>query len=179
MGTIVSNVLLYCGCDFREDRITHRMFYCFPSFTHDVIYHAQLHGTLNATVSELASHIEEWAFSADSVLIQLLTVTVVSFCIVPSSTPLELCPNEAIDITGPGFTLSNGVLVAIGIASVLLIGLVLGTVFTLVYIRKQRKAKKPELDKDMLRKMYEVYDSLQELSTVSYSFSYAGPNSSS
>ena len=86
--------LLCCGYDFREDRITDRVFQCFPSSPLSVTYHAQLHGTLNANATDLFAAIQEWVSPSVTIPIQLLPLTVSSVCAVISSIPLEHCPGE-------------------------------------------------------------------------------------
>ena len=91
---IVNNVASRCGCDFTEDRITHRVFQCFPSSSNTVTYHAQLHGILQANVSYLLTALEEWATSVNTIAVQFLPLSVESFCTVFSNSPLELCPGD-------------------------------------------------------------------------------------
>lgn len=70
---IVENVGRTCDCTFTEDRITDQMFRCFRSSREAVTYRARLHGTGEATVTELLQDIEAWV-QAGPVNIQLLTV---------------------------------------------------------------------------------------------------------
>lgn len=91
---IIDNVVPRCGCDFTEDRITERVFQCFPSSPHTVTYHAQLHGTLQAPVPQLLTALQEWASSVNTIAVQFLPLSVESFCAVPSSSPLEQCPGD-------------------------------------------------------------------------------------
>ena len=88
---MVENILPHCGCDFREDRITDRVFQCFPSSPQSVTYHAQLHGTLNANASELIRDIEDWVSTGVTVSIQLLPLIVSSVCAVSPHAPIQQC----------------------------------------------------------------------------------------
>lgn len=93
---IVDNVVQRCGCNFREDRVTDRVFQCFQSSPHTVTYHAQLHGTLQANVSQLLTAMQEWFSSVDTIAVQFLPLSVESFCTVTSSSPMERCPDDVI-----------------------------------------------------------------------------------
>lgn len=95
MEAIIDNVVPRCGCDFREDRITDRVFQCFPSSPQAVTYHAQLHGTLRANVTQLVTAVEEWVSSVDIIAVQFLPLSVESFCEVASSSSLVECPSGA------------------------------------------------------------------------------------
>ena len=48
-----------CGCDFTSDRLTDSVFLCSSSSPNSVTYQAQLHGTPQANVYELADIIQE------------------------------------------------------------------------------------------------------------------------
>lgn len=98
VDAIVDNMAARCGCSFTEDRITHRVFQCFPSSPDTVTYHALLHGTLQANVSYLLTVLQEWASSVNTVAVQFLPLSVESFCTVTSSSPVELCPGDVIPL---------------------------------------------------------------------------------
>ncbi len=89
MEAVVKNVAFRCGCDFREDRLTDRVFLCFPSSPQSVTYHAQLHGTLNANVTELFTAIQEWVSTGVTIPVQFLPVTISSVSEVSSSSPFS------------------------------------------------------------------------------------------
>ena len=88
-----------CDCDFTDTFITDRVFQCFPSSPHAVTYHAQLHSALNNSVSRLVAYLQEWASSGVSIPVQFLPLAVDNFCLVPSSTPVEHCPDNMMSIT--------------------------------------------------------------------------------
>ena len=92
-----------CGCNFREDRIIDGVFYCFSSSPQSVIYHAQLHGTRNANITELTVVLEDWVSFGVTIPVRFLPLTVSSMCAVSSSSPLEHCP-ESTDETTTGYT---------------------------------------------------------------------------
>ena len=98
---IVAAVTTRCGCDFTEDRMTDRVFQCFPSSPQAVTYHAQLHGTLRATVPQLGAVLQEWASTVHTLPVQFLPLSVHSFCTLTSSSPLPRCPSDAITMTMP------------------------------------------------------------------------------
>lgn len=119
LEAIIDNVVPRCGCDLRPDRITDRVFQCFPSSPQTITYHAQLHGTLQANVSQLLTALREWALSVETVAVQFLPLSVESFCAVASSSPLEECPND--ETTGsltPSTLLPSVVIAVSGSAAV-------------------------------------------------------------
>ena len=88
-----------CGCGFTESHITERTFHCFPSFPQSVTYHGQLCGTQDNDAVELVSDIQEWVSSDVSIPIQFISLSVEEFCAVASSTAVEQCPRDDIDVT--------------------------------------------------------------------------------
>lgn len=91
ISPIIDNIDRACGCDFGDDRIERPVFHCFPDSPDSVIYHAQLHGTLNANVFELFSILQEWASSEATISVNFLLLSVESFCEVGRD-PVEFCP---------------------------------------------------------------------------------------
>ncbi len=131
MEAITVNVDSRCGCEFREDYITDRVFQCFPSSPHTVTYHAQLHGTLQANVSQLSTALQEWASSVGTVAVQFLPLSVESFCAVTSSSPLEQCPTDA---TTPSVDTSAQFSVIVAVSVVVVALVVCGITIAVVVI---------------------------------------------
>ncbi len=129
VDALVGNVMPHCGCDFREDRLTERVFQCSPSSPQSVTYHAQLHGTLNANVTELFTAIEEWVSTGVTIPVQFLPVTISSVSEVSSSNPssTQLISTTTEETSTPEAT-SNYIIVAVSAAIVLAIVVVVAVV---------------------------------------------------
>ena len=69
-----------CGCDFTADQLTDRVFLCPPSSPQSVTYQVQLHGTLQAPVTDLITLMEEWASSVVTIPVQFLPLIVDGGC---------------------------------------------------------------------------------------------------
>ena len=75
-----------CGCDINSDHLTDSVFLCTSSSPNSVTYQAQLHGTLQANVYQLAEIIqEEFYTKRKSVRIHFSVLPVVEYCIVPAN----------------------------------------------------------------------------------------------
>ncbi len=151
---LVENVNDRCECAFSEDRITNGVFQCFPSSPRSVTYHAQLHGTLNANITELFTILKEWLSSGATIPVQLLPLTVSSVCAV-SSTPLEHCPDDVVVVTEapttpttplPLITIVAGGGVVVFLAIVILIIVVI-IIAGLVKLKHSRRANKMDLSR--------------------------------
>lgn len=143
MDAIVESIVPLCGCDFREDRITDRVFQCFSSSPQSVTYHAQLHGTLNANVSELIGDIEDWVSTGVTIPVQLLPLKVSSVCVVSSSIPVDHCPGEA--TTGPPTTESSTLVIAVSVSIGAMVAFAIAITVTLavcLHHHRQSKVKK-------------------------------------
>ena len=94
-----------CACAFTADRLTDRVFLCHPSSPQSVTYHAQLHGTLQAPVTDLITMMEEWASSGDNIPVQFLFLKLDGACSSITSSTVEC---EVTESTGmEEMTLSN------------------------------------------------------------------------
>ena len=132
MDSLVGHVASRCGCGFTEDRITDSVFQCFSSSPQSVTYHAQLHSTLSANVSELFNVLEKWVLSGVIIPVQFLPLTVTSVCAV-DSTPLEDCPNDDVILSTPEpspssvplTTIIAGVAVLVFVVLTVLLGIIL------------------------------------------------------
>ena len=90
---IVKFMAVRCTCDFTADRLTDRVFLCHPSSPQSVTYQAQLHGTLQAPVTDLITMMEEWASSGDTIPVQFLPLKLEGVCASFDSTIVE-CREE-------------------------------------------------------------------------------------
>jgi hypothetical protein len=96
---IVDNVGSRCGCVFTSDNITNRVFQCFPDSPETITYHALLHGD---NIPQLITALQEWTDPVKSprIPVQLLPLSVESFCMVDSTSPTEKCTSDATPVAG-------------------------------------------------------------------------------
>ena len=87
-----------CACDFTADRLTDRVFLCHPSSPQSVTYQAQLHGTLQAPVTDLITLIEEWASSGDTIPVQFLPLKLDGACASLRSSTVECEVTESTEM---------------------------------------------------------------------------------
>ena len=157
MSAIEDNVASRCGCDFREDRITNRVFRCFPSSPQFVTYHAQLHSTHNANASELISILQDWASAGATFPVQLLPLTVSSVCEV-GAMPLEHCPGEALTTMPAHHTLTPApslatpplitIIAGTGVVVFLIITIVIAMIIIVaMVVRSRRSNSKRDLNR--------------------------------
>ena len=104
---IVQFVATNCDCDFTADRLRDRVFLCHPSSPQSITYQAQLHGTLQAPVSDLITMIQEWSSSGGTIPVQLLPLTLNGACMYSSSYTVEC---EATEPTQMADKSSTGIL---------------------------------------------------------------------
>lgn len=137
---VVDNMAPRCGCAFTEDRITDRIFHCFPSSPHTVTYRARLHGTREATVTELIQYIEEWVQEGTAFPVQLQLLTVDSTCDVrvSSFTESECRAGHTGDDDTP--TLLPGAVV--GTMAVLIFATVIAATLVVVLIAAARRRRR-------------------------------------
>ena len=83
-----------CGCDFTADRLTDRVFLCPPSSPQSVTYQVELHGTLQAPVTDLLTMMEEWASSGVTIPVQFLPLIVDGGCASLTSSTVECDQTE-------------------------------------------------------------------------------------
>ena len=107
-----------CSCAFTADQLTDRVFLCHPSSPQSVTYRAQLHGTLQAPVTDLITLIEEWASSGDTIPVQFLPLEVVGACASLSSSTMKC---EGTESTDSGAVVAGVVLLFIVLVVVIVI----------------------------------------------------------
>ena len=95
---IVNFLAVRCSCAFTADRLTDRVFLCHPSPPQSVTYQAQLHGTLQAPVTDLITMIEEWASSGDTIPVQFLPLILEGACASITSSTVECEVTEFTEI---------------------------------------------------------------------------------
>ena len=69
------------------------MFLCHPSSPQSVTYQAQLHGTLQALVTDLLTLIEEWVSSGDTIPLQFFPLKLDGAC-ASFDSPIVECKEE-------------------------------------------------------------------------------------
>ena len=89
MNAIINNIDPRCGCVLNEYHFTNRGFQCFPSSPQAVTYHVELHGTHQASVSELIVYLEEWISSEITISVQFLILSIDESCTVEVSSIAE------------------------------------------------------------------------------------------
>jgi len=137
VNKIVSTVLDKCGCDFTSDQLTESVFLCSSSSPNSITYQVQLHGTLQANVSQILKIIQEELLNRRmSVKVQFSLLYIGKVCVVPYGTESP-CEDVSSISTGTdimnsidsstnigfvtGITIIVGVIVLVGTLSVLLI----------------------------------------------------------
>ena len=108
-ATVLDNIQEHCQCGFIRDQITDEVFRCFLSSPQAVTYRAVLHGTANATSSQLISQIEQWIAEGAAITIQRILLSVDGSCAVaiPSFVYNEECSNQDSTVTQTLTTLSQ------------------------------------------------------------------------
>ena len=132
-----------CGCDFTTDQLTDRVFMCHSSIPQSVTFQAQLHGTLQAPVTDLITLIEEWASSGDNITVHFLPLTLNGACAYFNLSTEECEVTELTEIGGEtsGNTAIIAGVVAVFIFIVLVI-LILVSIF--IAIRRRKTKLKPK-----------------------------------
>lgn len=78
-----------CQCSITVERITNAGFRCFPQSPQAVTYRARLHGTPQASVSELLSLVKAWIVSDASIVVQAQLLSPDKNCMVAITSPNE------------------------------------------------------------------------------------------
>lgn len=132
---ITDGIRELCGCNFMEDRITDMMFQCFPTSPKDIIFRAQLHGTLRVNVSDLANYLQKWA---DFDILHFPPPLVLdSFCTLNSSMPVEQCP----DVRSASTAFPAGTAVGVVIAIIFIILVIIMIAILLLKYRCRKSLK--------------------------------------
>ena len=122
--------------------MTGGVFKCFPDSPQAVIYRTVLHGTVNATTTELISHIEQWIIEEPTVTVQRVLLTIDGSCSVriSSLTDKEECPKESQNSS----SLDNTEIIIIGgLVSLMIVTVTAATVImSLILLRKHCAAVK-------------------------------------
>ena len=83
------NVQQRCQCGFTHDQITSSVFRCFSDSPHAVTYRAVLHGTVNASSSDIISHMEQWIFEGAAISVQNVLIDVDTSCVLEIASNLD------------------------------------------------------------------------------------------
>ena len=149
VAVIVEFVAAGCGCDFTVDRLTDRVFLCPPSSPQSVTYQVQLHGTLQAPVTDLITLMEVWASSGVTIPVQLLPLIVDSGCASLTSSTVECEVTEPTQTEGTTREIlsipSNAgqvvVIVVVALVVVVVVAVVISILVAIFITTRMRKAK--------------------------------------
>ena len=132
-----------CACTFTADRLTDRVFLCHPSSPQSVTYQAQLHGTLQAPVTDLITMIEEWASSGDAIPVQFLLLKLDGACASLRSSTVECEVTESTEIgeVTSGGIQSIPVIAGVVVAVVAVMVLVMVILVSIIITMRMRRAK--------------------------------------
>ena len=124
------------------------MFQCFPSSPQTVTYHAELHGTMQANVSQLLAFLQEWTSSVDTIAVQVLPLSVQSFCAVDSRVPQEQCTDVLATNTLPTDSGSSGIIAAsASVAAAVTVCVIIIAVVVIMVTRCSRRHSSLDLTK--------------------------------
>ena len=131
-----------CACAFTADRLTNRVFLCHPSSPQSVTYQAQLHGTLQAPVTDLFTLIEEWASSGDTIPVQFLPLKLNGACASITSSTVECEITESTEIVVGSSGGDQVMTVLVGVVAVFVVmALVIVILVSIFIATKIRRAK--------------------------------------
>ena len=130
-----------CACTFTADRLTDRVFLCHPSSPQSVTYQAQLHGTLQAPVTDLITMIEEWASSGDAIPVQFLPLKLDGACASLRSSTVECEVTESTEIREVTGGIQSIPVIAGVVAVVAVMVLVIVILVSIVITMRMRRAK--------------------------------------
>ena len=151
---VVDNTQELCRCGFVRDRISSEVFRCFPASPQAVTYRAVLHGTTNATSSQLISQIEQWTAEVGATItIQRILLEVDGSCVVAvSSLTDEECQLRNADLAKSSSNINIGAIIG-GVAAALVILLLVFvlTVISVFLVRNHRTKRKPSQPNDSTR----------------------------
>ena len=139
-----------CACAFTADRLTDRVFLCHPSSPQSVTYQAQLHGTLQAPVTDLITMIEEWASSGDTIPVQFLPLKLEGACASFDSSTVECEGTESTEIGevtsggNPVMTIIAGVVAVFVVMALVIVILVSILIATKIQRAKLKPKDEPE-----------------------------------
>ena len=153
---IVQFVATNCDCDFTANRLTDRVFLCHSSSPQSITYQAQLHGTLQASVADLITMIQEWSSSGGTIPVQLLPLTLNGACVSSSSYTVECEATETTQMedkpsTGiqsstevQSSTVVQSVYIIAAVVVVLVVVIVLITIIITIRVRRSKLNPKKE-----------------------------------
>ena len=144
VATVAINVEQRCQCGFTPDQITSSAFRCFPDSPQAVTYRAVLHGTANASSSDIISHIEEWVSEDAAISVQNDLINVDTNCDIEIFSDND---SECSGSTASSFSFLLYIIVG-GAAGALLLILVLCTLMmTTLILKRKKEHRRVKLDK--------------------------------
>ena len=133
-----------CQCGFTQDQITSSAFQCFPDSPQAVTYRAVLHGTANASSSDIISHIEQWISEGVAISVQNDLINVDTNCVIEISSDDD---SECSGSSASSFSFLLYIIVS-GAAGGLLLILVLCTLMmTTLFLKRKKERRRVKLDK--------------------------------
>ena len=127
-----------CQCGFTHEQITSSLFQCFPDSPQAVTYRAVLHGTANASSSDIISHLEQWISEGAAISVQNDFINVDTNCVIEIS---SVDDSECSGSSASSFSFLLYIIVG-GAAGALLLILVLCTLMMTTVIRKRKKERR-------------------------------------
>ena len=139
---MVQNTEQLCQCRFSAEHITGDAFQCFANSEQQVTFRARLHGTAQATSSQLLTNLETWVAQVDSTIaVQGVRLDVDNSC------PLAInsfgdpeCAEDVTLTTEPAQLDSSGAIVG-GVVPVLVVIILAVTLVVIaILVTKNRRA---------------------------------------
>ena len=126
----MSNINQHCSCGLSHENITEGVFRCFSSSPQAVTFRALLHGTAQASSSEIVTHIKQWISNDITIRIQSVLINIDSSCTVTiSSFDDKECQLNSKQLRSHSVSAIIG-----GIASAILLILVLASIMIVTVI---------------------------------------------
>ena len=144
------NVEQRCQCGFTQDQITSSVFQCFPDSPQAVTYRAVLHGTVNASSSNIISHIEQWISEGAAISVQNVLINVDTTCVleIASNLDIECAVSDAVTVVAKESSNVAGGIIG-GVVTIVFIVIALmaivGAIALLLKWRKRRRNQTSQL----------------------------------
>ena len=139
-----------CQCGFTQDQITSSAFQCFLDSPQAVTYRAILHGTANASSSNIISHIEQWISEGAAISVQNVLINVDTTCVleIASNLDSECTVSDAVTMVAKEFSnVASGVIGGVVTIVFIVIALmaIVGAIALLLKLRKKRLIQTSQL----------------------------------
>ena len=147
---IVTIMLATCDCDFTSDHLTNRVFLCDSSSPQSVSYQAQLHGTLQANVSQLITILQQWISSSTKLItVQVSLLKIDDLCIVSSDTQTP-CDQQSASSTLGEHQNNLGAIVGGTVVGLLALATCVAAVIILIIICARRRSYNLNIPPDLV-----------------------------